>query len=247
MKYVFVFILSLSRLFASDFEDLQKSIKEVEDIILQEESIVQAYERYIVEKKDIPILENLLHKDYLGENFAHESDFFKNFSLPGQALKYQKKYSLSYLLKENNQNENVHYESMKNLYRSNKLRKSTFYFKYKNKKNIHFILKNDFALNLYDLIFEQKAALLDCSDLTSGKYCLNKEHIFMYKNASKEEKDLLLFYHKSKFKTGPIIINDKESTYLTEKEFLHLPIGALLIDFKGQKLVKTKDNIRLLK
>jgi len=46
----------------------------------------------------------------------------------------------------------------------------------------------------------------------------------------------------SKFKTGPIIIIDDPLLY-DDKEFEHIPMGALLYDIKGRKHIKTKTTI----
>lgn len=55
-----------------------------------------------------------------------------------------------------------------------------------------------------------------------------------------------MYYHKSRFKKGPIIITSDEALH-SNIEFTFIPRGALLYDENGTKYVKTLNSIELLR
>lgn len=256
MRFVFISFVFFSFLNGSDtsstFTKGQNLLNEVKEAILKEEAIAKAYEKYLITKHydnsnnfesyEKPIsLRELKTQDYLGVLFkdtynADKQTYFNNFVLNDAGVNYR--------LKDSAFSSNT---NMIALYKSDTFRKKTFF--YDNK--IHFILEDDFAKNIYNLISKQNKAIFDCSNSSSGNYCIkfdnekiSKEQVYIYgKLTPSSSKTLIMYYYTKNFSKGPIIIIDNPAYYSLD-EFLIIPIGSVLYDFTGAKYIKTKTQIR---
>ena len=249
MKIIFIFLFTISFIFAldlNDFNDRQKILQDIKKVVQNEESIARAYEKYILENYAIPTNINSLYTtNYLGtsENFLSSiSDFasnFNSFSLSQNEISY----SLKELLKNDSQ--------IKTLYESNTFRKRTYF---RNEK-IYFILEDVFAKHLYDLMKSSNiSGISDCPIVvfTTALNCKENNHIYIGLTKKLEAglvipNTYLMAYHIDKFKTGPIIITDDTSKHITESAFDSISKGALLYDTNGVKYIKTLDGIEVLK
>lgn len=235
-KVLFIFSIFVSFLYSldlSDFDVRQKVLMQVKEVVLKEEQMAKAYENYILEKYALPSNSSDLEtSDFLGTSFLNifsnsdYSDIFNKISISSIS-------TLSYALKSELQNDSF----IKNMYESNSFRKNTFY----SSSKISFIIKDDFAKHLLYLLSKQTSGIPDCT--TNKKYCKTGNTIFIYDGDNHTTANKLMYYHKDKFKTGPIIITKDKSLQTTNEEFDFIPRGALLYDEDGKKYVKTLTSI----
>ncbi|QKF65736.1 hypothetical protein AVENP_0156 [Arcobacter venerupis] len=243
-KILIIFFIFFSFSFSlelnlNNFEDRQAALRDVKTLILYEESIAKAYEEYILTNYSIPTLTQITS---LIENISLINPINSTFTLDGTLMKIS--YGLIDEIKADS--------SIKALYESNTYRKRTFF---RNDK-ISFILEDEFAKHLYDLI-KQSGEIINCptnSGTITKVNCKQSNHIYIgVTNIKKDtrvntyEPDVyLMVYSIDKFKTGPIVIT-ADSTEYTQSEFDSIPKGALLYDVVGVKYVKTIDGIKALK
>ncbi len=240
LKYFFFFLFSLNFLCAtSTFESKQKTFQDIKKIVQNEESIARAYEKYILDKYNIPSSINDLYTvDYLGDVAANNSfiasltDFSTNFNTFSIVNSNQLSYALKDVMKNNS--------SEQKLYESNTFRKRTYFADGK----VYFILEDEYAKHLLNLINRLGSEIRDCTSILSKKYCIKENHIYLYTSDSKTT--VLFYYHQDKFRSGPILISN-DTTLHDEEEFNYIPKGALLYDTKGAKFIKTTAGIEVLK
>lgn len=233
-KIVIIFFIFVNISFSLDldnFEERQKALQDVKTIILYEESIAKAYEEYILTNYAIPNLTQI--KSLIG-------DITTTFNLDGTLMKVS--YGLNNDLKAD--------DLIKALYESNTYRKRT----YIRNDEVNFILEDEFAKHLYDLIKQNGGAIQDCPTIvfTTAVNCKENNHIFIQLTKKLDGLEVvpdtyLIAYHIDKFKTGPIIITNDTSKHITQSAFDSIPKGALLYDTDGVKYVKTIDGIEVLK
>lgn len=240
-KILFVLFLLINSSFALDlanFEDRQSALQDVKTIILYEESIAKAYEEYILTNYAIPNLTQI--KSLIGDITTTISGITTTLNLNGTLMKVS--YGLNNDLKADS--------SIKALYESNTYRKRT----YVRNDEVNFILEDEFAKHLYDLIKQNGGAIQDCPTIvfTTAVNCKENNHIFIQLTKKLDGLEVvpdtyLIAYHIDKFKTGPIIITNDTSKHITQSAFDSIPKGALLYDTDGVKYVKTIDGIEVLK
>ena len=232
-KIVFLFFIFINISFALEvvnFVDRQKVLQDVKSIILYEESIARAYEEYILTKYAIPILVQI--KVLIGDVPTTVSGLASTLSLDSSLTKIS--YGLSSDLEDS---------SIKALYESSTFRKRTYF---RNDK-INFILEDEFAKHLYDLIKEKGSGLGVCAGVANAD-CINNNHVYIKPTyTSGAITGFLINYHIDKFKTGPIIVTSDTSKHITEEEFDSIPKGALIYDITGIKYLKTTSGIEVLK
>lgn len=250
MKYIFFLLFILNPLFSYDeknsFSNTQKYFELLRDVVLKEEAIAKAYEEYLINEKAIPLLNDLISEDYLGIDFKINfssplNDFFENIILDSNL------YRLNYRLKDTisiKEETKDFYQGLLSLYEGFSIRSKSFInINENNEKEIIFILENSIAKNFYELIRTQNNnPILECSNPNSKKYCTKENHIYLYNNETKNSDELLMYYDLDKYYTGPIIINDNVALY-TKEEFLNLPLGVILYNFKGKKFIKSTNAI----
>jgi len=237
-KYLILLIISFSFLYSDSsttFIEKQKLIIKTKKIIEEEEFIARAFERYILENAKIPTLSDLKNNNYLSTTFSptyFTEDDSKDFSIISRKNKMKNRLTLSV--------ESVRINSgIADLYNSSTYRNRT----YLDGTEIGIFIRDDFARHIYFLSSTADIDIVTCSDSNRDKYCIENDHMYIYKRGSDKSKDILLMYYKlSKFRTGPIIIVDDPTIY-DNSEFEHIPSGAILFDIKGKKHIKTNKSI----
>lgn len=238
-KVVILFLILINISFAlelNNFEDRQKVLQDVKSIILYEESIAKAYEEYILTNYAIPNLTQI--KSLIGDISTIVTGVTSPLSLNSFLTKIS--YGISDDVKADS--------SIKTLYESNTFRKRTYF----RNSEINFILEDEFAKHLYDLI-KQNGAINNCpnSAFSTPINCKENNHIYIQLTKKLDGTDYipdryLMVYHIDKFKTGPIVITNIIADY-TKSEFDSIPKGALLYDTDGLKYIKTINGIEVLK
>ena len=237
--FIFIFLSNIAfSLDLNDFEERKSILEDVKSIILYEESIAIAYENYILSNYSIPNLAQI--KVLIGDLTTQVSGITTTLTLNNSAIT-----KISYALSDDLKKADA---SIKALYDSNTFRKRT----YVRNNEVYFILEDVFAKHLYDLIktngeiINADKPLISCS---LNKVCKKNNHIYVEVQSlvSDMPDKYLMAYHIDKFKTGPIIITNDTSKYLTESIFNSIPKGALLYDITGVKYLKTVSGIEVLK
>lgn len=228
---LFISLLLVNISFANTFDTQQERLIKLKDLINEEEYIARAFEKYILEEKDIPSLSDLKTDDYLGTSYTStyllDSDS-KTFSITANENSMKNRIRLSVL---NNESELVH------IYEDNAYRTRT----YVKGDKVYIIFKDDLAKHLYYLLKVNTTTISDCpsSGAPSTKLCKENDHLYVYNDS---RTDLLMFFKFEKFKEGPIIIND-DIAFHSNKAYRFIPTGTLIYDFKGNKYIKTTDNM----
>lgn len=235
-KILFILFLLINLSFALDltnFEDRQSALQDVKTIILYEESIAKAYEDFILTNYKFPTLTEI-------EDLIDKNEVISNLVLSSTLTKIS--YGLNSDLKADS--------SIKALYESNTYRKRT----YVRNDEINFILEDEFAKHLYDLIKQNGGEIQTCPTtvFTTAMNCKENNHIYIQLTKKLEGSEVvpntyLMAYHMDNFKNGPIIITNDTSKHITESAFDSISKGALLYDVDGVKYVKTLDGIEILK
>ena len=240
---IFIFLSNIAfSLDLTNFEDRQKILQDIKSVILKEESIANAYEKYILDNYEIPDkIDSLYTSNYLGQSvdfLSDITDFSSNFN-PFSISENK----ISYSLKLND-------IQLKSLYESNTFRKKT----YIRDNKLYFILEDGFAKHLYDLIKLNNGQIIICpnSIVTVPINCRDNNHIYIGLTKKSDGTNFipdkyLMVYHIDKFKTGPIIITNDILKYSTDNIFNSIPKGALLYDINGVKHLKTVSGIEVLK
>lgn len=249
-KILFILFLLINSSFALDltnFEDRQSALQDVKTIILYEESIAKAYEEYVLKNYSIP-------------NDANISSLIGALTLKNDINTTINLSTLNTKISYNLKNEIKIDSGIKALYESNTYRKRTFI----RNDEVNFLLENEFAKHLYDLIKQNNGAILNCptteGNVTTQNCKLNK-HIYIgvtnikkytVKNSQGNDEviyepdNYLITYHIDKFKTGPIVVTTDSSKY-SLNIFDFISKGALIYDTNGLKYVKTINGIEVLK
>lgn len=233
MNKVIVLLLVLKfGLLAGDsqgFQEQQTLLQNVKQVIIDEEAISRAYEQYIINELSLPAnISTLATAQYLGVGFGViDDELFNNFILNSRGLNYRLKDEL----KDN--------PNIKLMYESDTFRRNTFY----HDNQVYFIFNNDFAKNIFNMVIDQGMGVASCSVLPARKYCTIDNHIYVYDDTLS---DVLMYYHKDKYKTGPIIIIN-DSTKYDYDEFKSIPVGIPLYDFDGALHIKTPSSIERVK
>ncbi|MDD2886279.1 MAG: hypothetical protein PHY66_00645 [Aliarcobacter sp.] len=234
---LFFILINISFSFdLNNFDDRQKVLLDVKSIVLYEESIAKAYEEYILTNYAIPNLTQI--KSLIGDVTTTVTGVTSTLTLDSSLT------IISYGISDDVKADS----SIKALYESNTFRKRTYF---RNGK-INFLLEDEFAKHLYDLI-KQNGAIINCpnSVFTTPINCKENNHIYIQLTKKLEGIDYvpdtyLIVYHIDKFKTGPIVITNVIADH-TKSEFDSIPKGALLYDIDGIKYVKTLNGIKVLK
>jgi hypothetical protein len=239
-KIVILFYIFINLSFALElttFEDRQKVLQDIKSIILYEESIAKAYEEFILKNYAIPTLTQI--ESLIGELQVIVPEV-KSTTITLDSNFTIISYGIADDLKTDN--------SIKTLYESNTFRKRTYF----RNEQINFILEDEFAKHLYDLI-KENGSIENCpnSAFITPRNCKENNHIYIQLTKKLDGVDFipdkyLMVYHIDKFKTGPIVITNVITDY-TKSEFDFIPKGALLYDIDGLKYVKTLTGIKVLK
>jgi len=247
IRYLLILIISYNFLYCdlNDFDTRQDTIQKIKEVVQSEESIARAYEQYILDNFNPPSsgFTSLKTASYLGTSFPTNIDsiYFNNF-IVGTPVSDPGIGKISYALKDELKADNY----LKALYEGSTFRKRTYY----QNDAIHILIEDVFAKHLYDLygrmnLNSTAIDLIGICSISNGIYCIENDHVYIYDDNS--HTNLLMYYYKDKFKTGPIIITNDTDLHSTNDEFNSIPKGALLYDTDGTKYVKTSTSIEVLK
>lgn len=242
IRFFLALLFSISVIIAddsTDFQNRQKILLDIKQIVQKEEEIARSLEKYLLTNYSLPLNINLLYTtDYLGLSvdfislISNFNDNFNAFSIVDN--------SISYALKDIVKND----ISLKTLYESDTFRKRTYY---RNSK-IYMVFEDDYAKHLYDLIKRNGSGIDSCTPLNLENSCVYNNHIYVKPTYTTGKiTDFLISYHIDRFNTGPIVITSNTALHLTESEFKSIPRGIILYDTKGVKYIKTTDSIEVLK
>lgn len=235
-KVLILLVLFSSILFSENsdvFNDRQELLLNIKQVIQDEESIAKAYEEYLInELKPVTNISQFITNDYLGTAFERTfssptSNHFNNYIIGVNTR------TINYRLRTHSDIDT----QMIHLYESNKYRKKTFV----NGNTVYIKLDSNLAKANEYLINKINSSILECTDVSSKRYCTKNNHMYIYETDSKA--NLMMYYFIENFETGPIIINDDVS-YHEKDEFKVLTPGTKLIDFNNKKFLKTYDDIR---
>lgn len=239
MRNLIILSLFLINIFSAEldlskFEDKQVAIEDIKTLILYEEKLAVAYEKFLIDNFKKPSkteLEGLVDSLTLKSLTLKELSFDDklNNRLPDAIIK----------------------NDLFDMYKKNTYRSNTYYYD----GNIYFIFKNDLASHLFSLIKYNNGEIKDCPSLDSSgnwtgtkRNCKYNNHIFidLTKIIDSNPNEYNMGYFIENFKTGPIVF-DSTKLLLTDNIFQNIPIGAILYDFDENKYIKTKYGIKVLK
>lgn len=235
MKILLIIPFFIINIFSAEldlnkFEDRQEAIEDIRNLILYEEKLAIAYERFLINNYKKPTktelessLETLALKRIAPLDLTFTNDTF-NLRLPA---------TISSELQE--------------LYKSNKYRNRTYTYD----NNINFMMEDEFAKHIFGLINYNKGEIKNCplGDWSGTKQnCKYNNHIYFHvtKTLADNPTEYSMAYFMENFKTGPIAF-DSLNLDLTSDIFKNIAIGATLYDFEGNKYIKTKYGIKVLK
>lgn len=241
IRLFLIFVISFSFLQSETFEERQKTLQDIKNVIQYEESVARIYELYILNNLKLPTIAEI-NEDLDGnvKDFVSSDNNKDKINLTTLTSGLPK---ISYALGDDLKAD----LSIKSLYDSNTYRKKT----YVRGDAVYFILEDSFAKHLFDLIAlnnNTNKEIKLCDSTNSDKACIYNSHIYIGPTYSSGNiSGYLMCYHIDKFKTGPIIVTDDTSKHITEVEFKSIPKGALIYDVKAVKYVKTTSGIEVLR
>lgn len=200
MKTIFLIFIIASNIFAIDALVLQKqNTLYTQNLIVKEETIAKAYEKYLLEEFKIPTMDDLQKNDdkniYLGTNFSLKNNFGSNLGfVQNDTLK------LVYAISNNNQ------EYIKLLYKRDLYRDyTTVYYDKTTPANsyVEIGLKSKEAQTILNILKSGKNILSSCTNPENGKYCnLDKKTLRYYDSSGN-----WIEYSKKEFTNGNVNVS----------------------------------------
>ena len=236
IRLFLIFVISFTFLQSETFEERQKTLQDIKNVIQYEESVARIYELYILNNLKLPTIAeiNTLLDGNIKDFVSSDNKDKVNLTTLTSGLP-KISYALGDVLKAD--------LSIKSLYDSNTYRKKT----YVRDNAVYFILEDTFAKHLFDLIAlnnNTNKEIKECGSTNSDKACIFKDHIYIEPTYSSGSiNGYLMAYHIDKFKTGPIVI----SGVTGDNIFKSIPKGTLIYDITGVKYIKTTLGIEVLK
>lgn len=239
-KFILFIFLSLnSFLFSETFSEKQTILNDIQDLIIYEESIAKAYERYIITYYKLPTLTDT---NFL--KMIQTKNSSSNIIATTQNLNTN--LNLDYGIKSTISNE------YKKIYENNMYRDKTFVVSNK----VYFSLENNFAKHIISLLgLKNLSSIEKCpTNISSTITCHENNTIYIdvkerkldsFTN-EKRPNNFLAAYTIENFENGPIIIPVPKAN-AGEKIFSTLKNGTLIYDNNGNKFIKTTDGIKELK
>jgi hypothetical protein len=236
IRLFLIFVISYTFLQSETFEERQKTLQDIKNVIQYEESVARIYELYILNNLKLPTIAEINTdldgniKDFIS---IDNKDKVNLTTLTSGLPKIS--YALGDVLKAD--------LSIKSLYDSNTYRKKT----YVRGDAVYFILEDIFAKHLFDLIAlnnNTNKEIKECGSTNSDTACIYNNHIYIEPTYSSGSiSGYLMCYHIDKFKTGPIVI----SSVTSHEVFKSIAKGTLIYDITGVKYIKTTLGIEVLK
>lgn len=238
IKYFLFLILGFNFLQSETFQERQNILLDIKNIVQYEESLSRAYEQYIIDNYKLPSSISNITTLIGGNitNFVLNIDSQVNTTVLTSGLP-----KINYALG----NSLITDSSFTSLYESDIFRKMT----YVRNNAVYFILDDIFAKHIFDLIkLNSGNEIKTCISTNTDKVCIKDSQIYISPiYTSGEITGYIMSYRIDKFKTGPIIVTNDKSKYISEDVFTSIPRGALIYDIKGVKYVKTLTSIEALK
>lgn len=237
IRLFLIFVIFFTFLQSETFEERQKTLQDIKNVIQYEESVARIYELYILNNLKLPTIAQI--NTLLGGNvkdFITIDDKINDVTLTSGLPK------ISYALGTNL----IADTSIKSLYDSNTYRKKT----YVRGNAVYLILEDIFAKHLFDLIAlnnNTNKEIKECGSTNSDKACIYNNHIYIEPTYSSGSiSGYWIAYHIDKFKTGPIVVTDDTLKH-SEVVFKSIAKGTLIYDITGVKYIKTTLGIEVLK
>ena len=226
-----IFILFIPfYLFCADSMALkQQNVLYVQKLIESEELISKNFEKYILEKLEIPTIAQLKANNYLGTNFILTNKFGSDLS-----FKSVKELKLNYAI-SNDVDEYIKLLYNRDLYRN----LTEVYEDASVSSNSYTLIKlqSPEAINIFKLLSSGESIASTCNSSLNEQYCnLNEKSIRWYNASSK-----WIEYNKKDFENGNITIED--NTLLSDNKLDSLPVGTYIFINNGSKFVKFLNNI----
>lgn len=236
MRIFFILSFFILKLFSDEvdlnkFEDRQAVIEDIRNLILYEEKLSIAYEKFLLDNYTKPTLAQLVASV---DSFIPAKISLENLTLTNDKFNIRL-------------NNNIKVSDLFAIYKSNKYRNHTYFYN----NSIYFIMEDDFANHIYGLIKYNNNSGIQTCETTNGTItatnCQYNNHIFIDVTKIEDNKPSVykMAYFIEKFKTGPIIF-DSTNLAFTDSIFSIIPIGAVLYNFDGDKYIKTKDGIKVV-
>lgn len=238
MKHFLFLVICFNFLQSETFQERQNILLDIKNIVQYEESLSRAYEQYIIDNYRLPSsisnITTLIGGDITA--FVLTIDSQVNTTVLTSGLP-----KINYALGSNL----ITDSNFTSLYESDTFRKKT----YVRNNAVYFILEDSFAKHLFDLIkLNSGNEIKICVSTNTDKVCIKDSQIYINPTyTSGEVSGYIMSYRIDKFKTGPIIVTNDTSKYISEDVFSSIPRGALIYDIKGVKYVKTLISIEALK
>ncbi len=232
-RFVLLFMIFLLPIFALTFSQKRVIVERIKQRIQKEELISIAYEEHILKYYSKPSAIGKLY-EFLPQNYLVNiyTNLFKNFTLDALL-------SMPYSLKSSIED----YENLKKIYENTAYRERTFVLE---NDKVYIKLKDELAKNIIYLTQKQGDYYIGgCTSsgkpILERKYCVKNDIFYIFDSTDPVSSNLLMYYDKNRFTTGPIIIT-KDSTKYTQDEFKHLPQGVPLYTTEGKAYIKDKAN-----
>ena len=196
MKAIFLLFIIISNILIADSLVLQKqNTLYTQNLILKEEQIAKAFEKYLLEEFKIPTMDDLQKNDtknlYLGSNFHLENIFGTKLELIEKELK------LKYAITKNSQ------EYVTLLYERDLYRDYTTVYKDKTESFVEISLKSKEAQNIFKILKSGKKIAKNCENPVLSEYCSLNKNIIKYYDKNKD----WIEYSKKEFQNGDVNVS----------------------------------------
>ena len=220
----------------------------VHNLIEIEEKIAQNFEKYLLDKLQIPTINNLINENYLGINFSVQNKMGSNIDFR-DTNNLQIKYAIAknefinsedYLILLYNRDLYRDYTTVNFVTTSDKKIDLT-------KSFVEFKLKSPEAMTIFSILKNGETILENCSAGLINKYCINDKKSIRWYNSSSN----WIEYNIKEFNNGNITVSS-ENVITSEVEKLRLlKIGSYIFIKDKTKNIKmandTSGNLQILK
>ncbi|TLT00470.1 hypothetical protein [Aliarcobacter cibarius] len=220
----------------------------VHNLIEIEEKIAQNFEKYLLDKLQIPTINNLINENYLGINFSVQNKMGSNIDFR-DTNNLQIKYAITknefinsedYLILLYNRDLYRDYTTVNFVTTSDKKIDLT-------KSFVEFKLKSPEAMTIFNILKNGETIVENCSSSLINKYCINDKKSIRWYNSSSN----WIEYNIKEFNNGNITVSS-ENVITSEVEKLRLlKIGSYIFIKDKTKNIKMADdtsgNLQILK
>lgn len=207
----------------------QQNVLYVQNLIEIEEKIASNFEKYLLEKFEIPTISDLKDDDYLGSNFTFTNKF-------GDAIDFisTSDLKINYAITKDVQ------LYVTGLYKRDLYRDMTTVYEDEDdasKSYVSFELKSKEAENIFEILNAGFTIISECTSVLKEKYCItNLNTIRWYDDSSN-----WIEYNNADFEDGNVTIST--TGLLTNTKLDNLKVGASIFVRNGDKYLKLDDSI----